>query len=129
VSDGNAAATESFVLTVNAVDREAPTVKRFFPTGKKVSPKTKVTATFSKPMNVSTSRNRDGKSTTFVLARNGLQVPATIRYDEASDTAILTPPTQLKCGKTYVATVMSGTEGLASDALADEKTWSFRARR
>jgi len=24
---------------------------------------------------------------------------------------------------------MSGTEDLASDALADEKTWSFRVRR
>ena len=129
VSDGDAGATEAFVLAVNAVDRVAPTVKSFFPTGKKVSPKVRVTATFSEPMDESTLRDQDGRSTTFVLTRNGVGVPATVVYDEASDTAILTPSTKLKRGKTYVATVNTGAEDLAGNALAEEKRWSFRVRR
>ncbi|MDQ4127917.1 MAG: Ig-like domain-containing protein [Actinomycetota bacterium] len=108
VSDGDAEATEAFVLTVDAVDREAPTVKSFFPTGRKVSPKTKVMATFSEPMDVSALRDQDGKSTTFVLSRKGVQVPATVHYDEANDTAILTPSTKLKRAATHVATVKTG---------------------
>ncbi|MCA1847807.1 MAG: hypothetical protein LC704_02260 [Actinobacteria bacterium] len=81
VSDGDAEATEAFILTVNAADREAPTVKSFFPIGNMVSPKTRVTATFSEPMDVSTLRDQEGRSTTFVLTRNGVRrVPATVRY-------------------------------------------------
>ena len=57
-------------------------------------------------------------------------VAATVAYDAASHTAILTPTTALTANATYTARVHGGTtdprvKDLAGNALAADKVWSF----
>lgn len=89
-----------------------------------VSATANVTATFSEAMNEDTI---DGA--TFKLARRGAadSVAATVSYNAASERATLNPSRDLVSGAAYTATVTTGAEDLAGNALDQDKVWSFRA--
>jgi Bacterial Ig-like domain len=73
--------------------------------------------------------------TSFTLVRQGTTTPvaATVTYDAATNKAILNPSSNLRSGRTYKATVTSGAQDLAGNALdqnpnlADNqpKSWTF----
>ena len=89
-----------------------------------VSTNTIVTAQFSEDMTASTIN-----ASTFEL-RNpaNLLVPATVSYNAAARTAVLTPSGALATGTKYTATVKGGTYGVRdarSNTLASNYTWSF----
>jgi hypothetical protein len=105
-----------------------------------VSPTTNVSANFSEAMMSSTLRDPTTlRSTTFTLRRTDTttQVAATVSYNATTKSATLNPDTNLKLGKTYIATVTTGARDLAGNALDQDptmtgnqpKTWSFTVRR
>ena len=84
---------------------------------------TPATVTFSESMRASTI-----DATTFTLRDGGQDVPATVTYDAASNTATLRPQTALRYGATHQVTVEGGAGGvtdLAGNPLAADATWSF----
>ena len=113
-----------------ALDVAAPEVARVAPAEgtRNVPPKTNVTAAFSEAMDGGTLNGR-----TFSLRKKGAaEVAARVAYDAATHRAVLNPADALRPGTTYVAAVEAGSGGprdLAGNALAAEKTWSFKVRR
>ena len=83
-----------------------------------------ITATFDEPMNPATVN-----AGSFVLKDDaGNPVAASVSFDPATRKATLTPQQPLGYGKTYTATVKSGTAGvadLAGNRLAADHNWSF----
>jgi hypothetical protein len=60
--------------------------------------------------------NADGTTT---------KVTATVSYDVATKKAILKPSGDLSPGGTYKATVTTGAQDLAGNALDQNKSWKF----
>lgn len=112
-----------FKTYVNDDDLTAPTFIGT-PTGKKVSPRANAIATFSEAMN-ETSVEAPG---TFTLKKGTTTVAATVSYDVDNHRAILDPTRKLKAGATYTATVTSGAEDEAGNAVV-VGSWSFKVRR
>ena len=85
---------------------------------------TNVRVIFSRNMNAATIT-----SSTFVLRDSAnFQVPAAVTYRTATRTAVLDPSAALEVGKTYTATVVGGTVGVADLAgkhLSADFNWSF----
>jgi hypothetical protein len=124
---GNVATAAPVNVTVNN-DTTPPVVLAITPAASAidVSRTTTVTARFDEALNPATLT-----STTFVL-RNpaGTAVAATLGYDPATFTAVLTPTTALANGTRYTATVAGGTvdpriKDLAGNPLAVSGAWSF----
>jgi hypothetical protein len=92
-----------------------------------------VAATFSEAMDPATI---DG--TSFTLLRQGISTPvvATVTYDPAAKKAILNPASNLSSGRTYKATVTTGAQDLAGNALDQNrntagnqpKSWKFKVQ-
>jgi diguanylate cyclase (GGDEF)-like protein/PAS domain S-box-containing protein len=98
-----ASATDSFVLTVSPVAPQAITAK---PSGQRVSPKAKVTITFSEAMNPDTLT-----PSTFTLKKGKQNVPAKVTYNEVTRTVTLTPTKKLSSGARYTAIMLGGPLG------------------
>jgi hypothetical protein len=85
---------------------------------------TDVTVTFDEPIDANTVNNGS-----FLLADEAQNpVPAAISYDPATRTATLNPTAALVYGKTYTATIKSGSAGVtdtAGNRIAADKTWTF----
>lgn len=123
---GNAlAANYSWSFTTAVPDTTPPTVAATTPTNNatEVSVRNGVTATFSEAIDPTTINN-----TTFELRNGGTQIPATVTYNSANNTAMLTPSSFLSAFTSYTATVKGGTTGvkdLTGNALASNYTWTF----
>jgi hypothetical protein len=123
VSDGVASATDSFVLTVSPVAPQAITAK---PSGQRVSPKAKVTVTFSERLDPGTLT-----PSTFTLKKGKQKVPAKVTYNEVTKTVTLTPTRKLSSGARYTAIMLGGPLGakdIGGDMLAANKQWKFKVR-
>ncbi len=113
----------SFTITVSAPgDTTAPTVSSMTPANNatNVNPGSAVTATFSEAVtNVTTS--------TFTLRAGGASanVSGTVTLNGAGTTATFTPSAALANGTTYTATVTTGVQDAAGNALAANRTWTF----
>jgi hypothetical protein len=111
----------------------APSVQQTGPAARRVSPRAKVTATFSEPMLEETVETGDA----FTLKRAGGPVPARVSYDADTNKATLIPDKPLKRGATYVAIVGPQAEDSAGVALDQDpatagnqpKTWKIKVRR
>jgi hypothetical protein len=82
-----------------------------------------ITATFSEPMSAPSIT-----ATSVVLQQGGSTVPATVTYNAASASAVLTPTLELSPNTTYTVTVQSGVSGVADysgNVLASNYVWSF----
>jgi hypothetical protein len=110
------------------VDSIAPTVTTVSPasgaTG--VSTTVDVLACFSETIRPTTIT-----ATTIQLSRKGssARVSATVTYNSTANCAKLDPSSSLQRGATYVATVATGVEDVAGNALAAVTRWSFTAQR
>ena len=80
-----------------------------------------VRATFDEPLDASTVT---GGSVQLRDALGAL-VPATVGYTAATRTATLAPTAPMAAGAQYTATVTTGVEDAAGNALAQARTWSF----
>jgi len=102
-----------------------------------------VTAIFSEDMDASTNEGDASTitGTTFKLVRlnadgTTTRVTAAIRYAAATKKAILDPASNLSSGRTYKATVTSGAQDLAGNALDQNpnvvgnqsKSWKFKVQ-
>ena len=86
-----------------------------------ISVTTKVTATFSEPVNGVTP-------TSFTLKdAAGNTVTAAVSYDPASRVATLTPSVSLRAGTTYTADLTTAVEDLAGNPFA-ARSWSFTTK-
>ncbi len=129
---GNALATaKTWSFTTAAADTTPPTVTATSPasgaTG--VSRTANVTATFSEAMNPATI------STSTYELRNpaGTLIPAAVTYNATSRVATLNPNSSLASKTTYTVTIKGGAtdprvKDVAGNALAVNRTWSFRTR-
>jgi methionine-rich copper-binding protein CopC len=78
----------------------------------------RVSATFSEAMNSSTVTD-----STFTLERGGTPVSGTVAI--AGTTATFTPSSPLESATEYTATITTGAEDLAGNALESDHVWSF----
>ena len=123
-------------------DTTAPTVISTSPANKTtgIAPTANVIATFSEYMDASTTDGDPSTidATTFKLLRlnadgTTTRVTATVSYAAATKQAILDPASDLSPGRTYKATVTSGAQDLAGNALDQKpsiagdqsKSWKF----
>jgi glucose/arabinose dehydrogenase len=108
-----------------------------------IAPTANVTAIFSEAMD---ARTTDGDpstitGTTFKLVKlnadgTTTSVTAAVSYASATKKAILNPATNLKSGRTYKATVTTGAQDLAGNALDQDpniagnqsKSWKFKVQ-
>ena len=80
-----------------------------------------VNATFSEAMNASTISTAN-----FTVAGPGLTpVTGTVAYDVVSKIATFTPASNLAANTTFTATITTGVQDLAGNALASNFAWSF----
>jgi hypothetical protein len=80
-----------------------------------------VAATFSKAINPTTI-----SSSTYVLtAPGGVLVPGVVTYASVGNTATFTPTANLQPSTTYTATITTGVQDLAGNALAASYAWTF----
>jgi PKD repeat protein len=127
---GNSSAqSEAAHATTPEGDTTAPTVTEVSPAdaATDVAPRTSVTATFDESLDADTVTGQN-----FTLEdAGGTAVPASVTYDDTSATATLNPDADLAQGVSYTATVAGGIGGVtdaAGNALAADKTWSFRTQ-
>jgi hypothetical protein len=110
------------------IDSIAPTVTTVSPAPgvDGVSATSDVLASFSEAMRATTIT-----ATTVRLVRKGTSTPtaAIVTYDPVSNRAKLDPTSSLHRGATYTATVTTGIEDRAGNAMAASKTWSFTTKR
>jgi methionine-rich copper-binding protein CopC len=107
------------VFSTTVQDTTPPTVTTETPASgaASVSVNNVVTATFSEPVQANTIL--------FSLTdASGTTVPATVAYNDAAETVILTPNAALANSTTYTAT-LSGTKDAAGNPMASSVTWSF----
>ncbi len=80
-----------------------------------------VSASFSTAMDAATL-----DATTFtVTGPGGVGVAGTVAYDAPTNTATFTPSSSLAPNVTFTATITTGAEDAAHDALASDFVWSF----
>jgi Bacterial Ig-like domain len=98
----------------------APTVLSTSPTanGVDVPVTASLTATFSEPMSTATLN-----TATFTVYQGANPVPGTVTYNGVTATFASTNP--LAKGIQYTATITTGAQDLAGDALATNFAWSF----
>jgi Tol biopolymer transport system component len=131
----NNAATDRYPDWGPLADVSSPRVTSTIPNATGVAPTTKVMATFSEDMMASSITT---PATTFKLVRlkadgTTTKVTATVSYAAATKEAKLDPATNLSSGATYKATVTSGAQDLAGNALDQNpniegnqnKSWKF----
>ena len=115
----------TFEVTV-LLDEAAPAVVATTPAGKNVARTANVTATFSEAMDEASVESAG----TVKLVKKGTTraVAAAVTYEPATKKATLDPNKSLTGGATYRATVSTGAKDSAGNALAANKTWSFRVK-
>jgi hypothetical protein len=111
---------------VNCKDATAPTVKSTRPTGRKVSVRANVTATFSEAIDQATIT---GATFKLFKKKSTVAIPATVTYDATKKMAILNPNAKLRRGATYRALVTTEVADLAGNKLGTAKAWSFTTRK
>jgi hypothetical protein len=106
--------------TSSASDSIRPTVSSTAPAagGAGIITNTKLTATFSEPMDPLTLT-----AATFTLSQGATVVPGTVTA--SGQTAVFTPATSLTVGLSYSATITTGARDLGGNGLANNFTWSF----
>lgn len=104
-------------------DTTAPTVSATTPaagaTG--VAINTKITAAFGEAMDSTTIT----AANLTVAGPGATSVTGTVAYDAANNIATFTPDNDLMLNTVYTATITTGVEDLASNALASDFVWTF----
>jgi hypothetical protein len=114
------------VFAENATDTVPPRIDAVEPTGgsQDVSVGSEVSATFTEELDATTV-----SGATFELRdASGAIVPASIRYDAATETATLDPSGRLALSSTYTARIEGGADGVkdpAGNPLEADATFSF----
>jgi hypothetical protein len=123
---GNAlAANHAWNFTTGAApDTTAPQVSNVNPSNNATGIQTNsaVSVTFSEAMNPATVTTAQ-----FTLAKQGMfgNSPVTGAVNYSGITATFTPSTALDYDSTYIATLTTGAQDLAGNALAADYTWQF----
>jgi len=110
-------------VTPPAADTAAPTVSSTRPTTRAtgVAVNTKITATFSEAMDPTTI----AAANLTVAGPDATPVTGTVAYDVTSNIATFTPNNDLMRNTEYTATITTGVEDLARNALANDFVWAF----
>jgi hypothetical protein len=114
----------NFQSTFTTADLTPPTIVSTVPanlaTGVPVN--TVISATFSKPMNVTTIN-----TTTFTVKVTATSAPVTgtVAYNAGTNTATFTPSAPLASLTTYTATITTGAKDTNGNAVAANFNWTF----
>ena len=119
-SSSSNAFTWSFTTGGGGVDVTPPTVLSVVPTNNStaIALNSKVTATFSEAMNVTTIN-----ATNFTLKQGSTAITGTVAY--SGTTATFTPAVNLAANTVYTGAITTGAKDAAGNALASNYTWSF----
>ena len=112
------------VFVPAGLDTTPPTVNSVSPTAgaSGVDPNSPITATFSEALDAATI---NGTSMQLLDPSSSL-VSATVTYNAANNTAILTPAAALLSSTTYKAVIKGGLiKDIAGNSLVSDYTWSF----
>jgi hypothetical protein len=136
------AATATYTATYVAAPPKDTTPPKVMSTSPAtIAPTANVTAIFSEVMDAKTTDGDPSTitDTTFKLVKlnadgTTTRVTAAVSYASATKKAILNPSTNLKSGRTYKATVTTGAQDLAGNALDQNstlagnqpKSWTFK---
>ncbi|MGE5247202.1 MAG: Ig-like domain-containing protein, partial [Verrucomicrobiota bacterium] len=117
------AANRTWAFTTGAApDSTPPTVSSTAPvnnaTGVPLS--SQVSATFSEPMKASTITTAN-----FKVVQGTVGVPGTVTLNGSGTTATFKPSAALANGTTYTATITTGVQDAAGNAMASNYSWSF----
>src|SRR5829696_1127475 len=104
-------------------DTQAPTVTGNTPRGQSEPRGTDATATFSEKMDPNTI---SGSTFTLKKTADNSAVSAGVTYNATDKKATLDPNADLAYNTSYTATVTTGAKDLAGNALAANKTWTFK---
>jgi len=132
----------AFFSSTTPTDTTPPKVMSTSPASgaTQVAPGVNITATFTEAMDASTTDGDPStiNSTTFKLVKlnsdgTTTKITAAVSYDDAAKKAILNPESNLSLGRTYKATVTSGAQDMAGNALDQDptlagnqpKSWKF----
>ena len=104
------------------VDKTAPTVTTVMPASgvTSVPPNSRINANFSKSMDTSTIT-----TSTFTLTNGNPPVPVLGLFTYSSIGATFKPTNDLSFNTLYTATITTGVQDTASNALASNYSWSF----
>jgi alpha-tubulin suppressor-like RCC1 family protein len=126
---GNLEAPEE-TLTVK-LDKSAPTVDSWSPTGRGVGRRTNITAAFSDEMDEATLTSQTVKLLNTATGKRVRNV--VVGYDEATKTLTLDPfgnsTTLLAKSTKYKVTITTAVENLADTRMVQAKSWSFTTGR
>ncbi|HEV7861186.1 MAG TPA: Ig-like domain-containing protein, partial [Acidimicrobiia bacterium] len=107
------------------VDTTAPTVTGVTPADGSTATATSVRATFTESVAPATVT-----SSAFTLVNGaGAAIAATVTWDAATTSAVLTPAAALPAGASFTATIKGGPAGVADPAgnrMAVDKVWRFK---
>jgi hypothetical protein len=124
---GNALATQftSTFTTAAAPDTTPPTVTTTSPLdgATNVAINTTVTATFSEPMDAATITAAG--TFTMTTTTGAVNVPGTVTYNPATNTATFTPTSLLLHNTGYTATITTAAKDVAGNAMVANKVFSF----
>jgi hypothetical protein len=103
-----------------------PSITSVFPAdgAKNIATNTTVRAYFSEAMNNATINNTNFS---LIYSDNDSTVDGTVNYDtsDPSHVAVFTPEVDLAANTRYTATVTTGVQDLAGNALQEDYSWSF----
>jgi len=119
---GNSLAAD-MVWTFTTADSVPPSVTSTSPVdgATDVSMNMAIAVHFSEAMNAATLT----AGTTFRLNDGASSVAGSVSYNGGTNTAIFRPSSSLLPGTTYTATITTGAQDLAGNALAAELVWTF----
>lgn len=107
------------------VDTTAPAVADVAPADGTTAAASSVWATFTEPVGPGTVTS----STFTLMTPAGAAVPATVTWEAATRSAVLTPSKPLAAGVSFTATIKGGPAGVADPAgnhMAATKVWRFK---
>ena len=105
-------------------DTTAPTIMHKDPenSASGVTPRLSLSALFSESLDSSTIT-----SSVFILIDpSGDSIGGTVSYDPTSDIVKFAPATDLSANISYTATITTGVQDVAGNALASDEVWTFR---
>lgn len=110
------------VFDQDSGDRVAPSIASTTPAAGSTAVPTDgpILARFDEPLDPASVTGRAGLTTA-----SGDPVPATVTYDDAARSIVITPATRLTRGTGYRAFVSAGIRDTAGNALAAGTSWSF----
>jgi hypothetical protein len=123
IAPTTASAAPATVVLTGQIDAIAPTMVSHFPNVQQAPNNVVMEAVFSEPMLASSIT-----STTFTVAADGVAVPGTVTFNEASKTLTFDPTTDPTVGALVTVTTTTFITDIAGNGVVPITNWTFTAQ-